>query len=162
MPHELFYFSFLRFQTGANRLKIKFCTKKLNSFFLKNWVWYLEKQSTGLTDLGSPMARFLLRWFIFRDFGHLQRVNWAQSPISRFGQNSDFSKILQKLIFHPLVLPLVKISARSNHIWGSYGPKQPQNGSFHGSSITTKIFEVLQLGNQKCYKDGTYHDCTSP
>ena len=56
MPHELFYFLFLRFQTGANRLKIKFCTKKLNSFFLKNWVWYLEKQSTGLTDLGSPMA----------------------------------------------------------------------------------------------------------
>ena len=36
--------------------------------------------------------------------------------------------------------PLVKISARSNNIWGSKSPKTSQKGSFYGRWINTKIF----------------------
>ena len=44
MPHELFYFWVLKFQTGANRLRIKFCTSNSYSFFSKVGAWYLQKQ----------------------------------------------------------------------------------------------------------------------
>ena len=43
-----FGFSFSGFETGANRLSIKFCIKSFkssNSFFLsKMWTWYKEMQ----------------------------------------------------------------------------------------------------------------------
>ena len=35
MPHEPFYLRVLKFEFGANRLRIKFCTQKSNSFFKK-------------------------------------------------------------------------------------------------------------------------------
>ena len=44
MPHELFCLSYFPFKNCVNRLRIKFCKRKANSFFKKNCMWYLEKQ----------------------------------------------------------------------------------------------------------------------
>ena len=43
MPHELFCLWLLKSQTDANRLRIKFCTRKSNSLFSIKWMWYVEK-----------------------------------------------------------------------------------------------------------------------
>ena len=44
MAHELFCFPFVKFQVGANRLRIKFCIGKSNLFLSNIWAWYPEKQ----------------------------------------------------------------------------------------------------------------------
>ena len=44
MPHELFCFSFVKFEIGANRLRIQFCIGKSNLFLPCIWVWYPIKQ----------------------------------------------------------------------------------------------------------------------
>ena len=38
------YFSFPKFESGANRLSIKFCIGKSNLFLSNIWAWYPEKQ----------------------------------------------------------------------------------------------------------------------
>ena len=44
MPHELFCLSSFGFKNCAKLFRIKFCTRKSNSFISEKWVWYLEKQ----------------------------------------------------------------------------------------------------------------------
>ena len=44
LPHELFYLSYFGLKNCAIRCRIKFCTRKSNSFFSKLGAWYLEKQ----------------------------------------------------------------------------------------------------------------------
>ena len=107
-----------------------FFTKKRSKSAKSNPIFHLKERrptGLGLTDLDSPMAEFLSCFFsfslistIFRDWIGLKvGQNMQTLGISRFGQNSDFSKILQTRILYPLVLPLVKVSARSDHIWVS-------------------------------------------
>ena len=44
LPHELFYLSYFGLKNCAIRCRIKFCTRKSNSFFSRLGAWYLEKQ----------------------------------------------------------------------------------------------------------------------
>ena len=44
MAHELFCFSFVIFEIGANRLKIKFWIGRSNLFLSDIWALYPEKQ----------------------------------------------------------------------------------------------------------------------
>ena len=52
---------------------------------------------------------------------------------------------------------MVKVSARSNNIWGSKGPKIPQKEPIDGYWIRTKNFENFKFHNHICYTDETYH-----
>ena len=63
MPHELFCLSYFPLRNRVNQLRIKFCIRKANSFFKKNWMWYLEKQPN------------LKTWFKF----FLKNVLWLQN-----------------------------------------------------------------------------------
>ena len=84
-----------------------------------------------LTCLGSPMAEIFLHYCqyfltlaIFRGKLGINVMPKVQilGP-SFFHKNSDPSKILQTMFLFAKVLPLVKISARLDHIFGSKGPK---------------------------------------
>ena len=57
-------------------------------------------------------------------------------------------------------LTLVKISAKSTHIWGRKGPETPEKGQMapDGCCIATKTFENLKIDNQKCFTNKTFHD----
>ena len=54
-------------------------------------------------------------------------------------------------------LSLVKVSARSNNIWGSNGPKNTKKGRFHGCWINTKKNWKFWFHNHICYTDESYH-----
>ena len=56
MPHELFRLSYFEFKNCAKLFRIKFFTRKSNSFFKNKWVWYLEKQPN------------LKKWFEFEKY----------------------------------------------------------------------------------------------
>ena len=84
-----------------------------------------------LTCLGSPMAEIFLHYCqyfltlaIFRGKLGINVMPKVQilGP-SFFYKNSDPSKIFQTMFLFAKVLPLVKISARLDHIFGSKGPK---------------------------------------
>ena len=44
MAHELFCLSFVKFEIGTNRLRIKFCVGVLNLVLSNIWAWYPKKQ----------------------------------------------------------------------------------------------------------------------
>ena len=52
---------------------------------------------------------------------------------------------------------MVKVSAKSNNIWGSKGPKIPRTIPYHGYWINTKNLENFKFHNCICYTDETYH-----
>ena len=87
---------------------------------------------------------------IFSNNFGFSSVNWApkwtktvNSSCIRFEPKFKIldTKIFQTLCFSYWRLPMVKVSARSNNIWGSKGPRNCKNGPFHGYWINTKNFE---------------------
>ena len=51
---------------------------------------------------------------------------------SLFHENLNPSKNFQTMLLFARVLPLVRISAILDHIWGSKGPKTSLKGPFYG------------------------------
>ena len=60
---------------------------------------------------------------------------------SLFRENLNPSNFFQTMFLLTRVLPLVRISAILDYIWGSKGPKISQKEPFHGCWIGTQNFE---------------------
>ena len=103
---------------------------------------------TYLDNLNGWSFSALLLIFFY--FGHLQegtRVQIGPKVLnldpSLFHKNSDLSKNFQIMVLFARVLPLIRISAILDHIWGNKGPKTSQKGLFCEFWIGTQNFEIF-------------------
>ena len=102
---------------------------------------------------------------VFSNIFGFPTVNWA--PIWTKTVNFNCIPFQQKLkifegffknCFSYLRLHLVKVSTRSNSVWGSKSPENPKNGLFHRCWVNTKqIWKFWKFHNHTCYTDETYH-----
>ena len=92
-----------------------------------------------LPYLDSPIAKVFSWKILIFYFGHFRR-KWAGQSWTKsanfgyvpFPKKLAFFEDSWKTAFLSLALPLVKISAKSDNIWESKGPKNPKRGPFHG------------------------------
>ena len=74
--------------------------------------------------------KFFQTTMYFFDFGHLQ----GETGIQNRAKSANFGsvKVFETMSLLAKVLPLLRISTKLDHIWGSKGPKTSQIGSFCG------------------------------
>ena len=105
-----------------------------------------------LPYLDSPIAKVFSWKILIFYFGHFRR-KWAGQSWTKsanfgyvpFPKKLAFFEDSWKTAFLSLALPLVKISAKSDNIWESKGPKNPKRGPCHGCWISTKNVEIFIL-----------------
>ena len=124
--YELFAFSLLGFEIGANRFSIKFCIRQPNSFFSKIQVWYQEKQ---------PNLKIQSKFFC-NALCDLQLQNWKMLEPKCFLQIykilSDFDS--NPLIWDPTLFPGKNSlnTAKSNRVF-------PENGRGDRALVLTYL-----------------------
>ena len=83
----------------------------------------------------------MVKILTFFDFDHLQEGKGVQSwtKSANFG---TLSKVFQTQFFSAKMLPLVQISVKSDHIWGTNGPKSLKNGHYMDADLLLKTFNL--------------------
>ena len=91
----------------------------------------------GHTLLIIPKDAAFAEILVFSNIFGFLAVNWAPKWTETvnlrsflLSQNSKFWRIFQTLCFSYWKLPMVKVSARSNNIWGSKGQRNRKKGPF--------------------------------
>ena len=110
-------------------------------------------------DLGHrlliiPMDAAFAEILIFSNNFGFSSVNWApkwtktvNSSCIRFEPKFKIldTKIFQTLCFSYWRLPMVKVSARSNNIWGSKDPNFAKRGHFMGTESIKQILKIFNF-----------------
>ena len=111
-----------------------------------------EDRTLILTYLDSPMARFFpTTAYLFRLRPSSRETvgqSWTKVPIlgpSLFHENINLSIFFQTMLLFDTVLPLVRISAISDHVWGSKGPKTSEKSYFMDAELVRKTLKTFNL-----------------
>ena len=111
-----------------------------------------------LQCLDSPMAKFFHRNIYFYWFWPSSGEKWEGDKVepkvqtlgmSHFWKKLNFSKILKTQFLPPLILPLVKLSAKLGNIWkrgrGGRPPIPPKKGHFMDAESVQKTLKIYNL-----------------
>ena len=112
-----------------------------------------RRQSLDFDICACPMADLFPYYYLFFLISVIFR--WTREAevgpkvqtlgLSHFHENLNPSKSFQRMLLFARVLPLVRISAKCDQIWGSKYPKTFQKALLHKCSIGTKTLKIYNL-----------------
>ena len=68
-----------------------------------------------------------------------------QTSPCRFRKSSSFLKIIQTVLLYTNILSVVKISAKSDIIWGSKSRNPPKKGHLMNAELVGKTLKIFNL-----------------